>query len=112
MVDHAFKRVAAAYSTVPDELSAVHSSTWAYIAVFAALVLPMGSRSGFLHLKVEKRPAKWLEVGPELVWAPSSTPENGGSCSVGLARQTPRLLAHVVMYVLRLPELLCSVLLH
>lgn len=62
VLQHAFKRVAAAYATVPAELASIHASTWVYIATFAAIVLPLGVLSGVLHLKVEKRPAKWLEV--------------------------------------------------
>lgn len=60
--NRAASRVAAAFTTVPPELSAIQPSTWAFIATFAALVLPLGLRSGVLNLKVEKRPAKWLEV--------------------------------------------------
>lgn len=52
-------RVIAAYNTVPP---AVDPIAWAYVATFAALVIPIGVLSGVLNFKIEKRPVKWLEV--------------------------------------------------
>lgn len=55
----AWARVAAAYNTVPPSLD---PQAWVYVATFAAIVLPIGLLSGVLQFKVERRPAKWLEV--------------------------------------------------
>eukprot|EP00879_Flechtneria_rotunda_P005014 GHRR01005290.1.p1 GENE.GHRR01005290.1~~GHRR01005290.1.p1 ORF type:complete len:176 (+),score=28.40 GHRR01005290.1:139-666(+) len=57
--NHALQRVVAAYNTVPPTLD---PRAWVCIATFTAIIIPLGVLTGILQLKVEKRPAKWLEV--------------------------------------------------
>jgi hypothetical protein len=59
LIDVAWQRARAAYSTVPPALD---PTAWLYIATFAALAIPIGMFTGVLNFKIEKRPSKWLEV--------------------------------------------------
>jgi hypothetical protein len=52
-------RLVAAACTAPPPLDPL---TWAYVSTFTALVLPVGLATGVLRFKIERRPAKWLEV--------------------------------------------------
>jgi hypothetical protein len=74
LLRHALLRVAAAYRTVPPSLD---PQAWMYVATFAAIAVPLGLWSGVLQLKVDKRPAKWLEVRVR-VGGVTNTPAAGG----------------------------------
>jgi hypothetical protein len=99
LIDLAWQRVKAAYSTVPP---ALEPTAWLYIGTFAALAIPIGMFTGVLNFKIEKRPAKWLEVSYCCASSATATAVPNALCTALHACMGPQAPQCVCSYYNRL----------